>query len=56
MLLADEPLLRGPRDVISGDDDVESFDDFDFEEDFEAVRLHVYKNQNSFSKVLISIF
>lgn len=37
------PLFKGPRDVMSGEDELESFDDFDFEEDLDAVRLQVYK-------------
>lgn len=32
--------LSGALDVMSGDEDVDSFDDLDFEEDFDVVRLH----------------
>lgn len=42
LLLFVVPLFKGPRDVMSGEDEVESLDDFDFEEDLEAVRLQVF--------------
>ena len=33
---------------MSGDEELESFDDdFDFEEDFDPLRLHVCSNQNN---------
>jgi len=45
-------LLLAGREVMSGDEEVDSFDDLDFEDDLEAVRLQVYKRdgRDRFSK------
>ena len=38
-------LLLAGREVMSGDEDVDSFEDFDFDDDLEAVRLQLYKRK-----------
>lgn len=45
-------LLFAWREVMSGEEEVDSFDDFDLDEDLEAVRLQVCGKR----KKLVSIF